>query len=103
MRNPVELIRYRNHLLRLAKENEKHHQNESLLTVIHDTVRGMYIILAVRYMILYIFAYLERPVAGVDNYHPCFLVHFFGSMGSNAAATRRPSSANKLYVEHAFL
>lgn len=35
-------------------------------------------------------------------HHPCFLVHFLGSMGSSAAATRRPSSANKLYVEHAF-
>lgn len=35
-------------------------------------------------------------------HHPCFLVHFLGSTGSSAAATRRPSSANKLYVEHAF-
>lgn len=36
------------------------------------------------------------------HYQPSFLVHFLGSMGSSAAATRRPSSANKLYVEHAF-
>jgi hypothetical protein len=29
------------------------------------------------------------------------LGHLYGVMGSNAAATRRPSSANRLYVEHA--